>query len=123
MLLTLKRTFSVIIPKSDDNREFVEELKNAFRANYGQGITFVESADKKNEIVIISLINGFPLRYMSNLKYLKSKYDDRIAREDSETAKMFLYTEGNGMGLPNLFIPSQQDIDAEISKIQKNTIP
>uniref|UniRef100_UPI0026189E9D tubulin-like doman-containing protein n=1 Tax=Runella sp. TaxID=1960881 RepID=UPI0026189E9D len=78
-----KRTFSVIIPKSDDNREFVEELKNAFRANYGQGITFVESADKKNEIVIISLINGFPLRYMSNLKYLKSKYDDRIAREDS----------------------------------------
>lgn len=120
------KTLTIILPKSDDNIEFFNTLKQAFTEVIPRGIepSFIinENAGKRNEIVMLTLINGFPLRCVENLKTLKEKYDSRIAREDSVKAKMFLHTDNIADSLPRLFIPSQAEIEEENIQFQQKSI-
>lgn len=121
------KTLTVILPKSDDNVEFFNTLKQAFTEVIPNGIepSFIinDSLSKRNEIVMLTLINGFPLRCVENVKTLKEKYDSRLAREDSLKAKMFLHTDNIADKLPKLFIPSQEEVEKENMSFQQKAIP
>jgi hypothetical protein len=59
--------------------------------------------DKNNRIVVIAAASGFPLRYVSNVKVLKQRYEDLLASPDKELNKMVLHTETFAAPLSSLF--------------------
>jgi hypothetical protein len=118
------KTFTVVIPKASEHQDFLNNLERAFRETAPAGITpdFVYTTVKKNEIVLLSLINGFPLRYLSLVNVLQNKYKERVNKEDGAKAKMFLHLEGNGEDLPRLFIPTQKEMDFELNNVRNKSI-
>lgn len=58
---------------------------------------------KANQIVAVSCKAGFPLRYISNVKVLKEKYDRLLAANDAEFNRMVLHTETFAEPLPSLY--------------------
>lgn len=58
---------------------------------------------KSNQIVIVSAKSGFPIRYVSNVKVLKEKYDKLMIAQDKELNRMVLHTESFAEPLPSLF--------------------
>ena len=64
----------------------------------------VSVCEKKNEIVIVSVAAGFPLRYVANVKELKQHYDRMIADPtEGQFNRMVLHTETFEKPLPTLF--------------------
>ncbi len=118
------KTFTIVIPAASDNQEFLNNLEKAFRETTPAGIIpdFVYTTSNKFEIVVLSLVNGFPLRYVQLVGILKEKYFQRIGKEDGQKAKMFLHTEGDGTSLPKLFIPTQREMEVDLKKIKENSI-
>jgi hypothetical protein len=120
------KTLTIILPKSDDNTDFFNTLKQAFSEIIPRGIdpSFIinESLSKRSEIVMLTLINGFPLRCVENIKTLKEKYESRISREDAIKAKMFLHTDNIADSIPKLYIPSQAEIEQENKIYQQKAI-
>jgi hypothetical protein len=99
--------FTVIIPKAPEHAEFIAKLKDAFQQSKPSHINqvgFVENSDraKNNEVVLISITNLFPLRYLEPTAFLKGKYDLRISGPDSARARMILHLEQDGTQYPNL---------------------
>ncbi|WP_161492731.1 tubulin-like doman-containing protein [Spirosoma sp. 209] len=120
----VRRTFTVILPDVPEHRDFVEKLQAAFQeAVQGVTVQFAFSSRKKHEIVLLSLINGLPLRYVELVGALGEKYNERIAKEDGKRAKLFLHTEGDGSDLPRLFLASELDKQKELERIQHEAIP
>jgi hypothetical protein len=122
------RTLAVLIPQynrfKNDTSSFVYTLIQAFESKAPNGIKveFYDMVLKNNEIVIFSLVNGFPLRYTSHIGFLKEKYEERIAKEDGALAKLFLHSEDNVDSLPRIFVPTQKELEAEIDNLQKESI-
>lgn len=123
----LKKSISIVIPNSGNNVDFFKALEQTFKSVVPNGIDAqiipTNDPDKKYEIVILTIVNGFPLRCVELLKTLRGKYDARIAKEDSVKAKMFLHTDNIADSLPRLFIPSQAEIEEENSQFQQKAIP
>lgn len=94
------------IPKfEDDNSGFRDKLINAFVQIY-PGFNPKEDVSinyKNNQIVVVAAASGFPLRYVSNVKVLKKRYEDMLASPDSDLNKMVLHTETFAKPLPSLF--------------------
>ena len=64
----------------------------------------VSVCENKNEIVIVSVAAGFPLRYVANVKELKQHYDRMIADPtEGQLNRMVLHTETFEKPLPTLF--------------------
>ena len=118
------KSLTIVIPKSNDNQDFSKDIERAFRETVPAGIMpdFVYTNSQKFQIVVLSLVNGFPLRYVQLLGTLKNKYYQRINRPDGLKAKMFLHTEGDGSNLPNLFIPTQVETEQELKKLKESSI-
>lgn len=123
----LIKTISIIIPSSEENAAFIDELKGAFNAVCPPGVIPkfipINDTNKKYDITILTIVNGFPLRCVELVNTLREKYDNRIRQEDSEKAKMFLHTENISNKLPRLFIPTQAEIEAENKEFQQKSIP
>lgn len=60
---------------------------------------------KTNQIVVISANSGFPLRFLTNVKVCKEKYDALVSRQNSkhELNSMVLHTESFQEELPSLY--------------------
>lgn len=94
------------IPKFDDDKSgFRDKLINTFVQIY-PGFNPKEDVSinyKNNQIVVVAAASGFPLRYVSNVKVLKKRYEDMLAAPDSDLNKMVLHTETFAKPLPSLF--------------------
>lgn len=101
---------SVITPKAPEEADFVSRLKDVFRGSRSGEVEIIDSDVKPNEIVLISLTNLFPLRYVRQLGFLKEKYDLKINGPNAQRAKLELHTEGDGSQHPKLFVPLQEEI-------------
>jgi hypothetical protein len=96
---------TVIIPRAPVHGEFANQLKAIFRAARTPPVEIFESDLKPNEIVILNLTNLFPLRYVTQISFLKQQYDRRIEGAHPARAKLELHSEGDGSQFPSLFPP------------------
>lgn len=68
---------------------------------------------KINQIVIIRIVNGFPLRFIQNVNYLKEQYDNMTSEHEvqGKLNKVLLHTESlSDRVLPSLFEEEAGDI-------------
>ena len=107
------------LPKSDENttairnkiiKEFEKQVpgfnpKEDVSENY-----------KPNQIVIVAANAGFPLRYLSNVKALKEKYDKLVAAPEKELNQMVLHTESFTTPLPSLFEVDSRELLKEMER-------
>lgn len=107
-------TYTVIIPHAPEEQEFVNKLEDAFRQNISTtgnvSVSIVPQNDprRQHEIVLMTVTNLFPLRFVGQLKYLKEGYDRQVVyhQNPAEKAKnrMILHLEGDGMQHPDLYV-------------------
>ena len=106
--------FTVILPQAPQQANFVTQLKAVFRQSYSGEIEFLESDVKPNEIVMINITNLFPLRFVTQVNFLRQKYLTRLNQPDSIRAKLELHLEGDGSQFPSLFVPSSEEIKQQV---------
>jgi hypothetical protein len=109
---TCLRSFTVILPKSAENPEFMSTLTDAFRGASETGVEVVLNDLKRNEITLVSILNLFPLRYLSPVGMLRDRYEKRL-ESGGARARLEVHLEGDGTDLPKLFIPSEQALRVE----------
>jgi hypothetical protein len=102
---------SVIMPKAPEEAEFVSRLKGVFQGSRSGEVEIIDSDVRPNEIVLVSLTNLFPLRYVRQLGFLKQKYDLKINGSNAQRAKLELHLEGDGSQHPKLFVLSKGEGD------------
>ncbi len=109
------------LPQTDERtNDFKNKLIQAFVQNV-PGFSAKEDVStnyKDNQIVVISANSGFPLRYLSNVKVCKEKYDALVTSQNSKSAlnKMVLHTESFQEELPGLY---EEDANTGKEKIIK----
>jgi len=96
---------TIILPASDD-ASFYGRLASEFRDFAPGGGSIVRSQTRKNEIVIINLMNMFPLRYAKVVEYLRDKYAEKVSSSNTKRVRLEVHVEGDGTDLPRLFLPS-----------------
>ena len=86
------------LPQTDEKtNDFKERLIQAFEQNV-PGFNRKEDVStnyKDNQIVVISANSGFPLRFMTNIRVCKEKYDALVTPQNANCAlnRMALHTE------------------------------
>jgi hypothetical protein len=100
---------SVIMPKATDEPEFVSTLKQVFQGSRSGEVEIIDSDVRPNEIVLVSLTNLFPLRYVRQVGFLKQKYDLKLNGPNAQKAKLELHLEGDGTQYPKLFVLSKRE--------------
>ena len=96
------------LPQTDEKtNDFKDRLIQAFERNV-PGFSKKEDVSvnyKDNQIVVISANSGFPLRFLSNVKVCKEKYDALVTPQNSKCSlnRMVLHTESFKDALPELF--------------------
>jgi hypothetical protein len=125
-VLTMIESTLVSIPKSPENKDFVDKLIDAFRRNAdgNKAIHVDTESDRKNEITVIHLTSGFSLRMVNDLKILKEKYDGQIERGNNvEVARLVLHMEGNGSQYPSVFALNSEEIEKKRLKLAADALP
>lgn len=105
----------VLLPKVTHNPLFFEKLEHCFNDRWGQGgePKITPRDGRPYEISFVSLANGFPLRYVKPVAFLKKKYDERTSGTDGERIRTEIHCEGDGTQHPKLFIPDEQEKNRE----------
>ena len=94
--------FTVILPEAPELPDFRETLRTEFE-NAKTGVKEIVTNNRKpNEITLINITNLFPIRFVSDVGFLRQEYDRRRA---DPLATMELHGEGDGSQFPNLFAP------------------
>lgn len=109
------------LPKADEQtNDFRQKLIDAFVKEVpGFDLSHDVAVNyKNNQIVVISANAGFPLRFLSNVKIAKEKYDALISRQNSKCPlnTMVLHTESFKEELPSLYEKTPEEIKWEIVK-------
>jgi hypothetical protein len=92
----------IILPPSDNN-PFAQRLTTVL-TNFAPGSVYMAiSQTRQNEIVIVSLLNMFPLRYAGLVAHLEGKYDELLAGGNPARIKHEIHTESDDSQFPNLF--------------------
>jgi hypothetical protein len=109
---TRLHSFTVILPKSAENPEFMVTLTDIFRGASESDVTVIQNDRKRNEITLISIVNLFPLRFLRPVGMLRQRYERRIENAGTR-ARLEVHIEGDGRDLPSLFVPDEQTLRAE----------
>jgi hypothetical protein len=109
---TRLHSFTVILPKSAENPEFMGTLTDIFRGASENEVTVIQNDLKRNEITLISIVNLFPLRFLRPVGMLRQRYEKRI-ESGGARARLEVHIEGDGGDLPALFVPGEQTLRAE----------
>lgn len=104
----LRIEYALLLPKYEDTTNFRDRFIKRFRDVAGN----IEVAEnlKSNEIVILSMTGGFPLRYLADVERLKKDYDAKLSDINEKQHKLLLHTEGDGSQFPSLY-PDKWDDD------------
>ncbi|WP_413854832.1 tubulin-like doman-containing protein [Candidatus Ruminimicrobium bovinum] len=111
-----RKTILVYMPNPLGNQQvqaFAVKLKNALVAAGTAGIDLhVDmTGDRQNEISVLSITYCFPFRVIDNLKFYKEKYDyltNNVSPSEVHQNRVVLHTEGDGTGLPSLFLAPEK---------------
>jgi hypothetical protein len=100
--------YALLLPRYEDTSNFRNTFIDKFRSVAGS----IEVAEnyKPNEIVILSMTSGFPLRYLADVERLKKEYDAKMTDINEKQHKLLLHTEGDGSIFPSLY-PEKWDDD------------
>lgn len=105
---------TVIVPKAPAHADFVAALKSDFRGARSGDVEVIDADGGDNEIVLVSIVNLFPLRYLKPVAQLRERYERRLNHSgDPARARLELHTEGDGAQLPPLYVASPEDIRRE----------
>lgn len=107
----------ICLPEYDDPTNFRDKFIRLLRGKFA-GTIFKENSialngRKKNQIVLIMINSGFPLRFIQNVNYLKEQYDGMISEHNvhGKLNKVLLHTESlSDRVLPSLFEEEEGDI-------------
>ena len=106
--------FTVIRPIARDWGSFVTQLDGVLKGSRNIQPEILQNEMRESEITFISITNLFPLRYVEHLKFLKEKYDLRLAQASNPSrVKLELYCEGDGSQCSRLYTASEEDIRRE----------
>ncbi len=100
-------TVQITMPTSEKHKEFTERLKEVFRScisGHKGTVSFATDSPRINEITVMSLTYSFPLRMVSDVKHLKTKYDLALPEGNDEVNRLVLHLEGDGRQYPSLFV-------------------
>jgi hypothetical protein len=107
-------SYTVIIPHTPEEADFVAELEQAFRSNIpvtgNVSIAIVpqNAPRRRHEIVLMTVTNLFPIRFVGQMAYLKQRYDDQVINHPNpdQRAKnqLILHLEGDGKQHPDLYV-------------------
>ena len=114
----MKSMLQLCIPKYEgDTTGFRDKLIKEFALQAGiDPKQDVAENYKDNQIVVIAASSGFPVRYLSNLTIMKQKYDELLAKPDSELNRMMLHTESFQEELPSLYELDTKSLKAMLVK-------
>lgn len=107
----------ICLPKYNDPTNFrdlfIKRFAKKFPATVFNPVTGVAVNPKNNQIVIINVTSGFPLRFVQNVSYLKEQYDNMTSEHEvqGKLNKVLLHTETlSDRVLPSLFEEEAGDI-------------
>lgn len=105
------------LPEYADPTDFRKRFIDRFAAMFAPGVfnrqTGVAVNPKSNQIIIITVKSGFPLRFIRNVRFLKEQYDNMTAEHNihHNLNKVLLHTESlSDRTLPSLFEEDAQAI-------------
>jgi hypothetical protein len=76
------------MPQPAEHKEFVDQLKSAFKDARPGRVSFVASNERINEITLVTLVNLFPLRFARTLKALKERYEARLSQPGGRAPRL-----------------------------------
>lgn len=107
-----KRNLSVIssMPeKQADRTGFQQLLHETIDQSYQGTPSFVFSDVNPYEIVFVRMANLFPLRYVTQVKHLKERYEAKLVTGGAQK-RLEVHTEGDGTQFPSIFQPTQEEL-------------
>ena len=105
---------SISIPATKDiSPTFIKNLENAFKESTANPNVQFDYNGKSNEIVILSTVCAFPLRFVNDIHYLRQKYDSQLKMENEEISRLVLHIEGDGTQYPPLYSKTDSEKRAE----------
>ncbi|MBO7468606.1 MAG: hypothetical protein J6T81_00600 [Bacteroidales bacterium] len=108
----LRIEYALLLPKYEDTTNFSEKFKQQFSKTVGSEVEVAENF-KSNEIVILSMTGGFPLRYLADVNRLKNDYEEKLTDINEKQHKLLLHTEGDGSQFPSLYPETWDDTKKE----------
>lgn len=112
----LMRRILVSLPKTEDPDllEFADRLKQKLEkaipgSSSGASVTVSTEGTNNNEITVVVLVNGYPMRAISSLPMLRAEYDRLIAQNPNN--KIILLTEGKDGDFNSLFARPPKTMD------------
>ena len=115
----MMKMIQVCLPKYEDDKsgfrnkliEMFMQVSPGFDPRQDVAVNY-----KSNQIVVVAAASGFPLRYVTNVKVLKQRYEDLLAAPDQELNAMVLHTESFAKPLPSLFEMDTNEVRILIEK-------
>ena len=101
-------SYAMFVPEYENSTNFRQTFINKVKHTIGSEITILPNY-KSNEIVIFSIVSGFPLRYLENTKVLSREYFSKMSDRNEEQNKLLLHTEGDGSQFPSLYADRWDD--------------
>ncbi len=98
----------VTLPKTEAPEliEFAETLKqkleNAIGGGFSGSVTVGMNGQNPNEILLMGVVNGYPMRAISALQMLKAEYEHQITLEPNN--RIVLHTENEAKDYRDLFV-------------------
>jgi hypothetical protein len=101
-------------PDGDDGLvQFADRLERAFKNSTPNRVEVFRGSPRRNELYIITINSGYPMRAISWLKDDKRKFDNFLHTGNPAqdiTNSIMLFGEGTGKNLPNLFALSNDEL-------------
>ncbi len=104
-----KESFAIMMPKPADQADFVNRLETAFKGARAGTVNVLPTTNRGNEIMLVSLVNLFPLRFVKLVGQLKQEYDKRVG-QGGPRAALEIHVEGDGSQFPSLFIADRDEL-------------
>lgn len=127
--MTLEHTTGAMMPltqivlpeaKDDSTAAFRKKLISAFAIEQAgfSPTDDVAVSPKDNEIIVISAYSGFPIRFLSNVKTAKERYDALTTPQNAKAAlnTMVLHTETFTKELPSIYEEDKETTKRKIAK-------
>lgn len=120
-----RRAIAVFLPKAPGLEEFRESLKQAFIGAYEEDVQVVDTENKPNEILLVSVSFWFEIRFVRPLAGLRRHYEDilrsgetqavhQIHLENHRTAVRGLARGPNILELARLELPAGDEQNEQI---------
>lgn len=99
-----RNIYAILLPEYDDEGNFRDRFIEKFRSIIGSPLCDDAVNAKTNEIVILCVTPGVPLRFIKDVDELRKAYEEKISEsEDMLQHKLLLHGEGDGSQFPSLY--------------------